>query len=114
MKITKFEDIIAWQKAGKLTIKIYKIFENSSNYNFKNQIERCVLSIMNNIAEGFERMSNKEFKYFLFIAKRSCGEVRSMLYIAFKLNYINTNQFNKLLSQTIEISKMLSGLIKTL
>ena len=69
---------------------------------------------MNNNAEGFERMGNKEFKKFLYIAKGSCGEVRSMLYLAEKLDYINKKQFDLLTAQTIEISKMLSGLIKTL
>ena len=69
---------------------------------------------MNNIAEGFERRTNKDLKHFLFISKGSCGEVRSMLYLALRLNYINQNNFTKLYSLTIEISKMLSGLIKTL
>ncbi len=69
---------------------------------------------MNNIAEGFERKSNKEFKYFLFIAKGSCGEVRSMLYLAKELDKISENEFTKLYSLSEEISKLLSGLIKTL
>ena len=77
-------------------------------------MQRAAISIMNNIAEGFERNTNKEFRNFLFIAKGSCAEVRSMLYIAVRLNYINKDQFSLLANQAIEISKLLSGLIKTL
>ena len=69
---------------------------------------------MNNIAEGFERGSNKDFIKFLYIAKGSCGEVRSMLYIAYKLGYVNSSNFVLFKKQTIEVSKMLSGLIKSL
>jgi len=114
VKIDKFEDIKAWQKAGELTIEIFDTFRNSKNYAFKDQIQRAVVSIMNNIAEGFERKSNKEFIYFLYIAKGSCGEVRSMLYIALKLNYISVKQFQRFYQSSTEISKMISGLIKTL
>jgi four helix bundle protein len=114
MKISRFEDILAWQKAGKLTLDIYDTFKNCKDFGFKSQIERASVSIMNNIAEGFERKSNKEFKYFLFISKGSSGEIRSMLYIALRLQYINSIKFIKLKNDTEEISKMLSGLIKTL
>jgi len=69
---------------------------------------------MNNIAEGFERRTNNEFRHFLFIAKGSCGEVRSMLYLAKELDKISENDFSKLFSLTEETSKILSGLIKTL
>jgi len=114
MKIEKFEDIISWKKAKTLTIDIYKTFEDSKDFGYKNQIERASVSIMNNIAEGFERRSNKEFKQFLFIAKGSCGEVRSMLYLGKDLNKISEEKFHKLYNLSIEISKLLSGLIKTL
>ena len=69
---------------------------------------------MNNIAEGFERKSDKEFKYFLFVAKGLCGEVRSMLYLALELGYISKNDFEKFYNLSVEISKLLSGFIKTL
>ncbi len=69
---------------------------------------------MNNIAEGFERMSNNEFRHFLYIAKGSCGEVRSMLILAKKLNKLPEEKADELKKISLEISKMLSGLIKTL
>jgi four helix bundle protein len=114
MKIEKFEEILAWEKAKELTLKIYKIFENSRDFGFKDQIQRSSVSIMNNIAEGFERSGNKEFKHFLFVAKGSCGEVRSMLYLAIELKYINESKFKELFNLCLEISKMLSGFIKAL
>jgi len=114
MKIEKFEDIIAWQLAGKLTVEIYNKFENIIDYRFKNQIQSASVSIMNNVAEGFERRTNKELRNFLFIAKGSCGEVRSMLYLAIKFNYLNIKDFNKIYRLTIEISRCLAGFIKTL
>ena len=114
MKFEKFEDIIAWQKALDLIVEIYNIFEKTNDYGFKDQIQRASVSIMNNIAEGFERMSNNEFRHFLFIAKGSCGEVRSMLILAGKLNKLTENKADELKNLSLEISKMLSGIIKTL
>ncbi len=114
MKIERFEDIISWQKAKELTITIYQSFKFNHDFGFRDQIQRACVSIMNNIAEGFERKGNKEFKNFLFIAKGSCAEVRSMLYLALNFNYISKPQFVELLPKTEEISRLLSGLIKTL
>ncbi len=114
MKIQRFEDILAWQKGKILILKAYQSFRDLKDYGFKDQILRAVVSICNNIAEGFERQSNKELSKFLFIAKGSSAEVRSMLYIALELNYINKDDFKKLYSLSEEISKMLSGFIKTL
>jgi four helix bundle protein len=114
MKFNRFEDIFAWQKAKSLTIKNYEIFGNSKDFGFKDQILRASVSIMNNIAEGFERKSNNEFKQFLFVAKGSCGEVRSMIILAKDLKKINQTQYTELFTLSEEISKMLSSLIKTL
>jgi four helix bundle protein len=112
MKIDKFEDIQAWQKARKLNIMLRVNFKNCKDFNFKNQLERALISIMNNIAEGFERKTNNELKYFLFVAKGSCGEVRSMLYLGLDLKYISRENFKIAYNLSVEISKMLSGFIK--
>jgi len=114
LKVERFEDIIAWQKAKELTILIYKAFKNCKDYAFREQIQRASVSIMNNIAEGYERKSNNEFKQFLFIAKGSCGEVRSMLLLAKDLEKIYSNEFEEAFQLSEEVSKLLSGFIKTL
>ncbi|OHA93846.1 MAG: four helix bundle protein [Candidatus Zambryskibacteria bacterium RIFCSPLOWO2_12_FULL_39_23] len=112
--IDRFEDIIGWQKSKFLTLEIYKAFQHVKDYSFRDQIQRASVSIMNNIAEGFERKGDKEFKKFLFIAKGSAGEVRSMLDLALELKYITKDHFNALYDCSLEISKILSGLIKSL
>ena len=110
----KFEDIIAWQKSQELAVSIYRKFKDSRDYGFKDQIQRASVSVSNNIAEGFARKGNKEFKQFLYIAKGSCSEVRSMLYIALELEYISKSEFDEFYNLTVEISKILSGLIRSL
>jgi four helix bundle protein len=114
MKIERFEDVIAWQKAEKLTLEVYQQFRCCRDYAFKDQIQRAAVSIMNNIAEGFERRTNKELINFLYIAKGSCGEVRSMLHLALNLEYVTKEQYEKDCELAMEVSKILSGFIKTL
>lgn len=114
MKIEKFEDINSWQKAKELSIRTYRNFSKNRDFSFRDQIQRAVISIMNNIAEGFERSGNKEFKYFLFVAKGSCAEYRSMLYVAHELGYISKKEFDEMRDSALEISRLISGLIKTL
>lgn len=114
MQICQFEDILAWQKSQQLSLVIYQLFKNNKDFCFRDQIKRASISISNNIAEGFERGTNKEFRAFLFIAKGSCGEVRSMLYLAKELNYINQEEYNLLYQSSTEISKIIFGLIKNL
>jgi four helix bundle protein len=114
MEFNRFEDMLVWQKAKQLTIKNYDLFATSKDFGFRDQILRASVSVMNNIAEGFERKSNNEFKQFLFIAKGSCGEVRSMIILAKELKKINQTQFTELFTLSEETSKMLSALIKTL
>lgn len=114
MKIEKFEDIIAWQKGRGLIRKVYSDFKACRDFSFKDQIQRAVISICNNIAEGFERKSEKELSHFLYIAKGSCGELRSMLYVASDLGYIDQKQFSEAYTLSSEISKILAGFIKSL
>ena len=114
MKIDTFEDIVAWRKAKTLTVDVYKFCRKTKDYGFCDQLQRASVSIMNNIAEGFERRSNKELKQFLYISKGSCGEVRSMLRLAEDLGYISSIEASKFTGQAIEISKILSGFIKQL
>jgi four helix bundle protein len=114
MSIEKFEDVIAWQKGRILISLVYKEFKLSRDFAFKDQIQRAAISICNNIAEGFERKSNKELCRFLYISKGSCGEVRSMLYIAVDLGYIKKDSFDEMYKLSSEISRILAGLIKSL
>ena len=114
MRIEKFEDILSWQKSKNLAVFVYETFKDNRDYGFKDQIQRAVVSISNNIAESYERRSNKEFKQFLYVAKGSCREVRSMAYIAVGLKYLNDGNFEKINSDSLEVSKLLSGLIKVL
>ncbi len=114
MKFDTFEEIIAWQKAQELALHIYELTKGNKDYGFVDQIRRATISISNNIAEGFERKSNKEFMQFLFIAKGSAGEVRSMLYLAKELKYLQSDKFELCNDKVLSISKMISGLIKTL
>jgi len=114
MKIQKFEDIIAWQKAQDLAVVVYKAFEKSRDFGFRDQIQRASVSISNNIAEGFDRMSDKEFVRFLYIAQASCSEVKSMLYLANRLNYLDKGMTKQFIENTNEIGKIIRGLIKSL
>jgi four helix bundle protein len=114
MTITSFEEVISWQKAHKLTLELYKIFRESKDFGFKDQILRCSVSIMNNIAEGFERRGDRELRNFLSIAKGSCGELRSMLYLARDLKYISPELFTSFHQEAVAISRLLSGFIRSL
>ena len=114
MAIQKFEDIIAWQKAQDLAVEIYSVFRTSKDFGFRDQICRAVVSVSNNIAEGFDRSSDADFKRFLYISMASCSEVKSMLHLAEKLTYISVEQKEVLLKNADEVSKIIRGLIKSL
>jgi four helix bundle protein len=111
--VDKFEDLIAWQKARVLVKSIYAISSQSrfvDDYALVNQIRRASISIMSNIAEGFERGSPADFHRFLVIAKASCAEVRSQLYIALYVRYITDQDFHTLMAQALEASRVIGGL----
>jgi four helix bundle protein len=111
----RFEDLDVWKRAMKLSSSIYKELNNLKDYGFKDQITRSGLSIPSNIAEGFERTSNKESINFLSYVKGSCGELRTQIYIGIGIDieYINKDKGQEWLQEANEISAMLNGLIKT-
>nr|BAL59668.1 S23 ribosomal protein [Candidatus Acetothermum autotrophicum] len=116
-RIERFEDIKSWQLAKALVKNIYELTGQASfskDYSLRDQIQRAAVSIMSNIAEGFERGSKKDFVNFLYIARGSCAEVRSLLYVAFELGYINEDKFKEALQQTEEIAKAIFGFIRYL
>ncbi|MBN8701532.1 MAG: four helix bundle protein [Bacteroidetes bacterium] len=115
--IERFEDLKVWQKARQLNKEIYKVSNTgafSKDFGLRDQIRRSSISIVSNIAEGYERNGTKEFNQFLSIAKASAAELRAQLYVSFDLEYISEQEFNTLISIVLEVSKMLSGLMSYL
>ena len=112
-QIRKFEQLVAWQRARELTKSIYLLTASerfSRDFGLRDQIQRAAVSTMSNIAEGFERAGKAEFHQFLVVAKGSCAEVRSQLYIALDTGYITNDQFEKVRSQAEEVARIIGGL----
>tara|TARA_R110001583_G_scaffold129593_2_gene281369 strand:- start:293 stop:640 length:348 start_codon:yes stop_codon:yes gene_type:complete len=109
----RFEDLEVWNRSARLSADIYRAFALSKDWGFKDQITRSSLSIPSNIAEGFERLSNKECIQFLSYAKGSTGELRTQVHIGVSIGYIERQTGSQWISETQEISKMLAGLIRT-
>jgi four helix bundle protein len=115
--IERFEDIEAWQKARELAKNIYDVTAGgkfSRDFGLRDQMRRAAVSILSNIAEGFERGGDKEFVQFIAVAKGSSAEARAQLYVALDQAYINQETFERLSDSTVQISRMLSGLMKYL
>ena len=112
-----FQNLRVWQLAKNLAVRIYKLTRNpklSKDFGLKDQIRRASVSIVSNIAEGFERESNNQFVYFLIIAKGSAGELRAQLYIAKNQNYITSAEFEDLKAMVLEVSKTIGGFVSYL
>jgi four helix bundle protein len=112
-RVLRFEDLIAWQKARQLTRHVYELTRNggwAKDFGLSSQIQRASVSIMSNIAEGFERNRHGEFHQFLSIAKASCAEIRSQLYVALDVGYLNDEDFQAVLAQAEEVGRILGGL----
>jgi four helix bundle protein len=112
-KIKRFEDLIAWQKARQLAKIVYTITRQNPfarDFGLSSQIQRAAVSIMSNIAEGFERGGRKEFHQFLSIAKGSCAELRSQLYVALDIGYITESEFAEVFSLAEEVGRIVGGL----
>ena len=114
MAVKNFEDLNVWRQARQLTQQVYRLTKSEKfmkDFGLRDQIQRATVSIMSNIAEGFERGGNQEFVQFLYVSKASCGEVRSQLYVAFDQGYITDNDSEKLLQSFRRLSGMISNLI---
>lgn len=117
MKIEKFEDIKSWKMAREVTNTVYDLSDEgefSKDFALKNQIRKSCLSVLSNIAEGFERDGNREFSNFLAIAKGSCGEARAQLYVALDRGYVTENEFKKVQSQLTQTGRLLSAFMSYL
>lgn len=113
-KIERFEEIKAWQLARELVTAVYRASSQgkfATDFGLRDQIRRAAVSVISNIAEGFERGSEKEFQRFLYMAKGSAGEVRSQLYVASDLGYLPVEEFADLKARVEEVSRALSGFI---
>jgi four helix bundle protein len=111
--VERFEDLMAWQKARSLTREIYQATRQGDfarDFGLAGQIQRAAVSIMSNIAEGFERNSPGEFHQFLSVAKASCAELRTQLYVALDAGYLDEPYFERLLAQAEEVGRITGGL----
>jgi len=112
-RIQRFEDLIAWQRARELKREVYRATQKGAfrrDFGLRNQIQRAAVSIVSNIAEGFERSRLTEFHQFLSTAKSSCAEVRSQLYVAMDNEYLDQSLFARLLALAEEVGRILGGL----
>ena len=112
MKAAQFEDLEIWKEGMRIAVLVYEIIKSCKDFGFKDQIQRAAVSIPSNISEGFERQTNKEFIHFLYIAKGSCGELRTHIYLGYQLKYVSNEDYINLLDKTKLLSIMLSNFIK--
>jgi four helix bundle protein len=111
--IKKFEDIEVWKEGIKISIELYKHLSECKDYSLRDQIQRSAVSIPSNVAEGYDRDSNKDYIRFLYIARGSCAELRTQLYIIKELGYISKALTDEFIQKTRKISAMLYNLIQT-
>lgn len=111
--IQKFEDLEVWKESCQLAVEVYHALKECKDFGLRDQLQRSSVSIPSNIAEGFERNSNKEFIQFLYISKSSCGELRTQLYISKAVSLIDEQTIEVLIERTRKISAMLYKLIQT-
>lgn len=112
--IERFEDIKGWRSGRELTKMVYEVTNRgqfSRDFALRDQIRRASVSIMSNIAEGFESQNNRTFIRYLYIAKASCGEVRSQLYVALDQGYVTEEEFNAIYQKSLETSRLIAGFI---
>ena len=109
-----FENLEVWKRGCRLSVNIYKVLADCKDYGFKDQVFRAVISVPSNIAEGYERNSRKEYIRFIKIAKGSCGEMRTQLYIGIEAEILDREIAMPFVEETSQLSKMLQGMINKL
>ena len=114
MKISCFEDIESWREARQLVRDVYCLLTSCRDYGFRDQMQRAAISVMTNIAEGFDRGGNKEFIQFLIIARGSVSEVKSLAYAARDLSYIDEVSMKRLLERCTLLGNLINGFIRYL
>ncbi len=112
--VRQFEDLLAWKKARELTREVYKAFRDCRDNGFRDQIQRAAVSVMSNIAEGFESGTRQEFLNYLYIAKASAGEVRAQTYAALDIGHLNIETFKSLNTLAVESSRLIASFIRGL
>lgn len=112
--MARFEDLEVWKRSARLSADLYKALANLKDFGFLDQITRAGLSVPSNIAEGYERDSDKECLNFLKYAKGSAGEIRTQIYIGMDIGYIQSESGKKWLKEIEEISRMLHSMIKSI
>ena len=111
--IERFEDLIAWQKARALTKDIYSVTRHepfARDFGLSGQMQRAAVSIMSNLAEGFERGSDGDFHRFVCTAKGSCAELRAQIYVARDVGYLTDDDFTRLMNEAAEVGRLVGGL----
>jgi len=111
-KITKFEDLEVWKEGIKLAVRIYRELKDCRDYSLRDQMQRAAVSIPSNIAEGYDRNTNKDFIHFLYISKASCSELRTQIYLSKEIGILKKETCNELIESTRKISAMLFKYIK--
>ena len=109
-----FEDLEVWKRSSRLCVELYGALCRCKDLGFREQVTRAALSVPSNIAEGYERDSRRELMRFLRIAKGSCGELRTQLYIGCRLGYLDALQSRRFITETCELSRMIYALIKSI
>lgn len=115
IRADKFEDLIAWQKARDLTRAVYQATAAGSfakDFGLRDQIRRAAVSVMSNLAEGFERGGRSEFHQFLSVAKSSCAELKSQFYVALDATHLSPSTFRQMMLQSEEVARIIGGLRK--
>lgn len=114
MKIERFEDVDSWKEARLLVSEIYRDLMGCRDFGFKDQIQRAAISVMSNIAEGFDRGSNREFIQFLVISRGSVAEVKSLAYAGLDIGYFDNRAFDKISARCVKITSLLNGFMRFL